>query len=260
MLHKRTILFSDKYGWAKDICSALNLWRYKPCFNSFSNVDLSAFDILMPQHLSDIIFVREQCPQWQGIKCYVPPMKAIDTCNDKLAFNHFMVDCGYAALIPDVSDTLPFPYILKKRIDEFGVHSRIITSRDEEQLFQKFLTSDQYFKQAYMSGQEEWTTHILMVDGKIVFDRTLRFSFGQQIFVKGAGCKPRTSKKFLDTPHIDVFAAILNHMGFEGLCCFNYKTDHDQLKIFEINPRYGGSMTRFLPEMMKAYTSRLAGI
>ncbi len=257
LLRRQRILFSDKYGWRDQICNELSRWRYIPCFNSFPVADLQAFDILMPQHLTDITYLINRHPELNGNTCFIPPLSALQTCNDKMLFNQFMIASGYGAMIPHVTGTLSFPYILKKRIDEFGARSRIIRDSREEKTFSQFIDSEDYYRQEYIAGYDEFTTHILMVDGHIVFHATLQFTFTTALFVKGVGCKA-TGGKRVPCPQINTFAAILNDLQFEGLCCFNYKFIHDQVKVFEVNPRYGGSLTRFLPEMINIYSTLLS--
>jgi len=255
---RRKILFSDKYGWRDSICSELSRWRYEPFFKSVDVVDLDGFDILVPQHLTDISYLIDNYPELNGIKCFIPPISALEICNDKSLFNQFMMTSGFGELIPNVTDSPSFPYILKKRIDEFGSHSRIIYTSSEEKTFQKYIDSDDYYRQEYITGRDEFTTHILMVGRKIVFHATLQFTFEKALFVKGVGCKaPRGT--VVSCSQMDTFEAILNDLQFEGLCCFNYKLVDGQMKIFEVNPRYGGSLTRFLPKVMKEYTRLLSG-
>jgi len=257
LLRRQRILFSDKYGWRDNICSELDRWRYIPCFKSFHVADLHEFDILMPQHLTDIAYLINQHPEFNGNKCFIPPLSALQTCNDKVLFNQFMIASGYGDMIPSITGTPSFPYILKKRIDEFGARSRIIHDNKEEKTFRKFIHSEDYYRQQYIAGYDEFTTHILMVGGHIAFHVTLQFTFTKALFVKGVGCKA-TGGKVVPCPQINTFASILNDLQFEGLCCFNYKFIHEQVKVFEVNPRYGGSLTQFLPEMIKIYSKSLS--
>jgi len=256
-MRRRKVLFSDRYGWEKQIRRRINPLRYIPCFTGFQKADLDAFDILIPQHLSDITFLNENRPDMHGKKCFIPPLAAMNACNDKMQFNRFMHEIGYGHLIPKINNELSFPYILKKRIDENGTRSRIITNKKEEKPFQRFIDSDDYFRQEYVTGQDEFTTHILMTSGKIAFHRTVHFRFREDLFVKGIGYHPASKKNILVCPYIDTFTSILNQLKFEGLCCFNYKLVDGQMQIFEVNPRYGGSLTLFLPAMLKAYIARL---
>jgi hypothetical protein len=255
---RRKILFSDKYGWGEHIRSRINSLRYTPSFNSFQNVNLDDFDILIPTTISDIAFLHDNHPELHGKKCFIPPSAAMNLCNDKIQFNQFMVEHSYGRMIPTVSNELSFPYILKKRIDENGIQSRIIENSKDEQFFQKFILSDEYFRQAYVAGQDEFTTHMLMVDGKTVFHKTLAFRFKQSLFIKGVGYRPCKKPKICTCANVNLFTEILNMLNFEGLCCFNYKLVDGNMQIFELNPRYGSSLTYFLPAMMKVYSNILA--
>ncbi|MDQ6968286.1 MAG: hypothetical protein Q9M14_06345 [Mariprofundaceae bacterium] len=250
---RQKILFSDNYGWGEHIRSRINALRYAPSFENFQQVDLDGFEILIPMAINDIAFMHDKHLELQGKKCFIPPLQTLNLCNDKMQFNRFMVEHGYGRMIPTVSNQLSFPYILKKRIDENGIQSRIIESTKDEQFFKEFISSDEYFRQAYVAGQDEFTTHILMVDGRIVFHKTLVFSFEQALFIKGVGYRPSKKPNPCACADIDLFAEILNALNYEGLCCFNYKLVAGKMQIFELNPRYGCSLTYFLPAMMKVY-------
>jgi len=252
-LRRYQVLFSGKYSWHKHIRLRLNPLRYALFFKNFSEMDLNAFDILIPQHISDIEFLIRHRSELQGKKCFIPPLEALKTCNDKVLFNQFVITHGFGDFIPKTDDGLSFPYILKKRIDEFGSRSRIIKNSAEEKPFRKFIDSDNYYRQEYIAGQDEFTTHMLFIGGQCVFHKTLQFHFTQDFFIKGAGCKPPWGTESVRCSYIKTFTSIMTQMAFEGLCCFNYKLVDGQAKIFEVNPRYGGSLTRFLPEVMDIY-------
>ncbi len=52
-------------------------------------------------------------------------------------------------------------------------------------------------------------------------------------------------KAVCSCPYLDVFSSILAAIGFNGLCCFNYKVANGLPMILEINPRFGGSLSPF---------------
>jgi len=41
------------------------------------------------------------------------------------------------------------------------------------------------------------------------------------------------------------FTDMLNSIGFEGICCFNYKEVNNKPLIIEINPRFGASLSLY---------------
>ena len=51
--------------------------------------------------------------------------------------------------------------------------------------------------------------------------------------------------------YLDKFSAILNSIGYEGLCCFDYKVINGKPQIFEINPRFGGSLSAYFFTFLK---------
>jgi len=257
---RKKVLFSDRFGSELHIRMRIDQLRYVPSFSSFKDVNLDDYDILIPQALADIVYVQEHYPQLRRKKCFIPNIEALNLCNDKMLFNDFIIASGHGELIPTVHGELEFPYILKKRIDEYGSRSRIIRNAKEEKIFHKFVTSDDYFRQACVFGPDEHSSHILMVDGKIVYQRTLCFPFEDPLFVKGVGCEPVSRGHEITCDYLDLFESILNSMDFEGICCFDYKVVDGVPKIFEINPRYGGSLTRSLSKMMKVYTRLLGEI
>ena len=49
------------------------------------------------------------------------------------------------------------------------------------------------------------------------------------------------------------FENILSLMNYQGICCFNYKILDGKPKIFEINPRFGGTMPYFIDQGIHSY-------
>jgi predicted ATP-grasp superfamily ATP-dependent carboligase len=56
-----------------------------------------------------------------------------------------------------------------------------------------------------------------------------------------------------DCPYLPLFTSMLNAIGFEGLCCIDYKVFDNRPFVLEINPRMGGSLSlyfhRFVEEV-----------
>ena len=58
--------------------------------------------------------------------------------------------------------------------------------------------------------------------------------------------------------HQDLFGDILGKLDYEGAACFNYKLADDAPRIFEINPRFGGSLVMDVTAFVDAYRAALA--
>ena len=83
-------------------------------------------------------------------------------------------------------------------------------------------------------------------------DAKLRFN--DSIFIKGNSLKSINSKEINHEIFIPIFCDILTYLKYEGIACFDYKvTSNGELKIFELNPRFGSSLSKFIHEMVLVY-------
>lgn len=46
-------------------------------------------------------------------------------------------------------------------------------------------------------------------------------------------------------PFLLLWDRLLDTLGFEGLCCINYKLNNGRPLLLEINPRFGGSLGEY---------------
>lgn len=241
----RSILFSRKDDWEADIRSTIK--THKPHFHEFQDVDANRFDLVVPLTLRDARHFNRHCVHLNQVTALVPSDEAIDACDDKQEFARRLSQAGFRDFLPR-DDDLRYPYLLKKKISEWGIDIHLIRDAGDERAYRERLRSDDYLQQEYVSGQQEYTTHILMAKGRNAFMRTLEFTFAETLFVKGKSFSP-VSQACVDHARFStLFESILNCVGFQGFCCFNYKLCDGRPKIFEVNPRYGASLTFFLDD------------
>lgn len=173
----------------------------------------------------------------------LPSLESVDICDDKFLFSKTLEEKGFGDVIPRIGKGLPFPYMVKKKVAQSGDNCYIIADVEQEQKYKDEINDPEYFCQQLIQGRNEFATHILFIDHKIVSAINIEYIFANGAFVKG-------KDKFICTkispcPHLDVFAEIMDAIGFEGLCCFNYKEVEGKPSVFEINPRFGGSLSTF---------------
>lgn len=248
---KKIILFSKKYDWEPSIKK--NLKGSSVFFYEFNEVDPNAFDIVVPLSLHAQKYINNNPALLAPQKALIPSNYCIDLCDDKKLFHDFLLDNGLGTFAPKVDGDFVFPYILKRKIGAWGVDIYIIhDSKDERENLDK-IQSSKYFKQEYIRGREEYTAHIVIIDNNIVFFKALEFMFSANYFVKGKHYKPTTVTEVDHSQFKQTFQNILLKIGYQGICCFNYKIVNQDLMIFEVNPRYGGTMTRFIKEALLSY-------
>lgn len=154
-----------------------------------------------------------------------------------------MIDTGFGDHIPPISGKKPFPYIVKKCVDESSLNCHLVADNNQEKALANLLGNPEYLSQVYIPGEREYATHIVFRDQQIVC--SLEFEY---VFTTLTPIKFKSKAQCLRirrSPFLDLFSAILSSIGFEGLCCVNYKVQNERPQIIEINPRMGGSLTPF---------------
>ena len=234
------ILLSLKKDWIADIQKGFRGTGHRLTFDVISLENCSKYDLVIPLTVPDLLHVSGSLPD---NLIPIPSVEAITLCDDKSLFNETLLASRFAPYIPRIN-TRQYPYVLKKRKDEWGQHCFIIHNEKEEERFTSLLENEDYFTQEFVGGNTEYTTHLLIQKGEMVSALTIKYLFDMVDRVKGKD--PWKMALISSSPYVALFADILRYIGFEGLCCVNYKVRDRQPYILEVNPRCGGSLTLFL--------------
>ena len=234
------ILFSTKPDWEADIRSGFASTEHEVAFADFATANLGNHDLVVPLTVQALHELHARRDFIARNPIPIPSEESIALCNDKLLLNESLVANGFADCIPRVGLFQAYPYILKKRIDEWGANSHIVDAPHAEIELADKISDIDYFRQEYIFGHIEYTTHVLYMQGHIACSTTFEFVFDPDIYIKGRD--PDRDRSICDCPYLDPFARILASIGFEGLCCFNYKVLNGKPLVFEINPRFGASL------------------
>ena len=248
----KRILFSQKDDWVEPVRERLDGARFAHAFENLNEADLSTFDCIVPLYLKDYGALRGR---EHHANFLIPSRMAVDVTDDKPRFNAWLKTSGYGELVPDIRDD-DYPFVYKKRRDRAGRNSHVVHSREEQRALEMAIDVRDYFKQRYVRGRKEYTSHFLVVRGKIAFDSTVEFTFHDEFFIRGIREPDNTITK-IDTPFLPVFAEILETLDYNGTCCFNYKIEEGRPLIFEINPRAGGSLRLDLNAYLDAHLKAL---
>jgi carbamoylphosphate synthase large subunit len=194
--------------------------------------------------IDDILYLNTQHYKILNNAIPIPKKESVLLCDDKDAFNNFLISNGFSDYIPTTGLKLRFPYILKKKVDVWGANSFIIDNKNKELEFEdKINNISEYFTQELILGKTEYATHILFKGNRIVYSLNVKYTFANEMPIKGKD-KP-LFMTIIGSYYLDLFSTILELINFEGLCCFNYKIVDGKPLIFEINPRFGGSLCPF---------------
>jgi carbamoylphosphate synthase large subunit len=246
---KKKILFSYKEDWIEKIKIGFKFTNQVVVFEKFSRDNIINYDLIVPLTVEDLLLLNEARDLVKNNSIPIPKNKSIIICHNKSLFNQTLIDKGFGKYIPNFNKNISLPYILKKKIDVFGKNSHIIASSLDEKKHAKIMLDSNYFKQELIGGFSEYATHILFKNHKIIYALNIRYVFEKEFPIKGKD-KP-VYTKICFSSYLDIFSSILESIDFEGLCCVNYKIQNDLPKIFEINPRFGGSLAPYFFDLLK---------
>lgn len=237
---KMKILFSPNEEWEQDIKNGFQYTQHEIAFEELSPDNLKHYDLVVPLTMRDLKYLHEVRDLITDNPIPIPSIESILLCDDKYQLNQKLITNGFGDFIPKMGADLTYPYILKKRIDQWGDSCHIIFNSQQEQLFSDSLNNPEYLSQQLIVGAYEYATHILFKDQKIVCSLNVEYYFQTETPIKGKD-KP-IYRKVCGCPYLEEFSSILTLAGFNGLCCINYKVYDNRPYLLEINPRFGGTL------------------
>ena len=249
------VAFGDCPNWEKLIRPHLDA-RYAPSFVDLSRVRLSGYDAVIPLQLSHYVPLRRH-PRLQGSTFLIPSPQVVSLCDDKMKLAQFLAAHGFGDLVPRLRYAgPPYPYVWKKRRGWWGMHCRIVNGPQDE--IDLDLSDHDWFSQELVAGEVEFATHVLRVGGEIRYVSTFVHKMASAALVNGVKDSPLHSGFMRGCIYLDLFPEILARLDFEGTACFDYKIVNGKPVIFEINPRFGGSLCSDITGYLDAYVGSLA--
>jgi hypothetical protein len=248
------VAFGDWPFWEKAIRAGLSE-RYAPSFVDLSRASLKDYDAVVPLQLIHYAALMRHS-ELRGSKFLHPSRGTVSLCNDKLKFFRFLDVHGFAESAPALRPPgPPYPYVWKKRRGWFGEQCHIVMSPQDESNLD--LNDRDWFSQELVPGEFEFATHILRVRGEIRYVSTYIYKMGEGVHVKGVHDSPQQTRFMRGCLYLDLFADILARLEFEGTACIDYKVVNGRPVIFEINPRFGGSLCSDITTYLDAYVGSL---
>jgi len=246
------ILFGNHPTQMPAIAQCIDHDRYEASFAPFDAVDFSRFDLVVPLRVSQIEAARPAVALGRAV---LPTRDTMMLCDDKLALNLWLIDHGFGDVVPALLGTAPttYPYIRKTRTGDYGMGCRMIRGSGEDD------GSDDpnVFRQRAVPGAFEYVLHLLRVNGAVRFHIAYRYDMGQPLGVRGAVDRPSATEPVDPDAVLDRCTAILDALDYEGTSCFNYKLEEGELRILEINPRFGGSLVGVVTDYVAAHLAAL---
>jgi hypothetical protein len=247
---KKRILFSKRNEWETGLRNRFRFTRHTIVFDDLSARDFNDFDLVVPLTIKDVRYLSGMRDQLEWNPIPVPTLECVELCDDKYRFNQALMNSQFKDFVPKMGSHLDYPYILKKKTDEWGANCHIIENAEMAKALSHKLKDSAYFTQELVQGHEQYSAHILFKDNQVVYSVDIKHVFNTKRPIQG---QHEHSYSFVrKCPYLDQFASILSFIGFEGLCCIDYKVKDNTPLIIEINPRFGGSLCRYFIYFIQA--------
>ena len=244
----RKILFGPHPDWERRITERIDPSRFHVTFADLGTADLASFDLVVPLRLQQL---NALWSAGAAVRTLIPSRAVCALCDDKLALARRLQAEGFGPNIPPIFEgDPPYPHIRKARRGLFGKGCEVILSPDRDEAP---LDPASEFRQACVLGADEYVTHVIRAQGAIRFARTYRYTMDGEHAVRGYREKPLLCERAEAGMPLETLAAMLASIGYEGTCCLNYKLREGRVMLFEINPRFGGSLVRDVDAYVAAH-------
>jgi predicted ATP-grasp superfamily ATP-dependent carboligase len=175
--------------------------------------------------------------------------------NEKNLFHDFMQYNGLADFLPDtyvvcteeprILQEIQYPAIFKPRVGAGGNGVQVLTEKSSYLEDRK-----NYIVQEYISGQQEYIGNYVFFRGNRVFSKVLTQTYDGEFTVKRG---KMTDFETVDDFDHQRFSAIFSALNFTGAICIDFKMIGSDIKIFEINPRFGGTVAcNYMTEVLRS--------
>jgi carbamoylphosphate synthase large subunit len=178
-----------------------------------------------------------------NIKMMAPDIKIIYVFMNKNLFSSYVTEHNLTEYVPttykSISEISPKTILIVKPHNlnaGSGMYFRNKYTVNEKDF-------DGHVIQEYLSGNLEYCAYIVAKKGKIQLCIVYEYEFGTNVYIKTAiNLNINTRKIILDEKHMNCLESFLLPCMYNGVCNIDFKIYNDVIKVFEINPRLGGSL------------------
>ena len=203
------------------------------------NVYLDKNNIIIPTSYSDMKNISK-CDAF----VFSPSSINVETLNNKQLFISFIEKNNLLKYIPDVYFNVNkkiidfiYPCIYKLNIVSGASNSRILLSEND---LKRIKLDRNCIIQKYIKSNIEYSGYFIVKDGEIKFDIYYKETKNTDLFIING--KHMKYEKINMSEYNIYFNEIFKCLNYTGFACADFRLENEKLKIFEINPRFGGTL------------------
>jgi carbamoylphosphate synthase large subunit len=186
------------------------------------------------------------CPT--GCWALVPSRSAVRILSDKRRFARFAEAEGLADLVPARyrPKDAQFPAVLKRTDLCSAQGIAVANSRRELAGYRKqeMWAGKPVVIQQAVPGRKDYSTYCVAVKGRIVWHHTYEFDLEHDLAVRALGPDDAWRSCEATAAELRQLERFLRPLRYSGPVNFDYKRGPKGVVVFEINPRFGGSLFR----------------
>jgi carbamoylphosphate synthase large subunit len=226
-----------------------------PCMLSECDPILST---VIPHFLEDIECAAKNTVRFPNVFC--PEWQTAEIVSNPILFSEWMEKNGFGNCIPKtmIEGEIKFPCIVKEGRPTVGggIGVHFVENEQEFEILTESLLKIgvRWIAKELIRDRKEYVCHFVAKDGRMEYAITYENEFSTDNYIKRGGMLGKVMN-FVPSGIISV----IGHMKDTGFCGCNFKFLHGSehpLKIFEFNPRMGGSLVvsdEHLTRMMQAF-------
>lgn len=251
----RVVVFGT---WSADWISALgpdsDLWTNHPIVKEVLVLPNERLHSIPPPQNADLLTVILPLMEWHIVACpknyasLISSEKVINTLSKKDQFFQYIYQMGLLHLIPrcyqNISE-ITFPLILKRVDLSSGLGIELVKSAAQlAELSQQSLWSEKpALFQEYIPSDKDYVTHMICENGQIVWHTSFEYTLISPDAFQAAKNIKEKKRVLVSKDLLLQFCYCLEPLKFNGPCNIDFKfSPEGDLKILEINPRFGGSL------------------
>jgi hypothetical protein len=246
----RVILYGLPYGDWNATLSDRKLWQNLEVVSELRRIP--GFRWLLPLSTERTVLIPMKTSHTvdapRRYRSLMPDRRSALILADKNAFQSYMVENGLTDYVPATyarPDDAIFPCVVKRLDLSASVGVEIATSQAHlgEILQSGLFNGRPSLLQALVPGVLEYATFCICDGGRILWDSTFVSTMSGPAMIKNED--NGKDRRIVTTPAevLKQFETVLAPLDYSGPCVIDYKiADDGRVKIFEINPRLGGTL------------------
>jgi carbamoylphosphate synthase large subunit len=195
-----------------------------------------------------------------SIKAIMPGLTAITSFRNKYLFHKYASEYKLNAYVPELytsNKDINYPVIVKPINGYASMGISIVETSDK--ILPEYFDTNKYIVEEYIAHKQEYVSHVVAKEGKIISCFTYCYTYEEEQNIK---CINSSSMALiiLDPQYVKILTLFLQPCTYSGVCNFNFRLKENNITIFEINPRMGGSLMQkeYKGDLVKIITTLIA--